>query len=57
MKNIIKGICVIMAFNTITMANAQKKESKNLSFKVNKEESKDYIPAYRLIKCRWYLCV
>jgi len=49
MKNIIKGICVIMAFNTIGMANAQNKESKNLSFKVNKEESKDYIPAYRLI--------
>lgn len=49
MKNMIKGISLILALSTAGMISAQSKENKNLSIKVNKEESKEYIPAVRLI--------
>lgn len=48
MKNFIKGISLVLALSSLVM-KAQDKENKNLSIKVNKEESKDYIPAVRLL--------
>lgn len=49
MKNIVKGLSFVLVLSSFGIMNAQNKENKNLSIKVNKEESKDYIPAVRLI--------
>lgn len=49
MKNIVKGISFVLALSTFGSMNAQHKKNKNVSISVNTEESKEYIPAIRLI--------
>ncbi|UZT96555.1 hypothetical protein ODZ84_15150 [Chryseobacterium fluminis] len=49
MKNIVKGISFVLALSTFGLMNAQHKKNKNVSISVNTEESKDYIPAVRLV--------
>jgi len=50
MKNIVKGLSLILALSSASVMNAQEKENhNNFSIKVDKEESKEYIPAVRLI--------
>jgi len=50
MKNIVKNLSFILALASVTAINAQEiVNNNNFSIKVNKEESKEYIPAVRLI--------
>ncbi|WP_345766982.1 hypothetical protein [Chryseobacterium endophyticum] len=47
MKNLVKGISLVVAFSTMNFMNAQDHDHKHISVKA--EETTEFIPAIRLI--------